>query len=347
LKIAIIGAGLFGCSIAIKIKEKYKKYKVTIFEKNSKILYSASGKNQFRCHMGYHYPRSTKTISECKSSTYQFEKYYKDCFIDSENYYAISNKNSKVSFNEYLDILEKNKLPFKIQPNKIFNYKNIEASISVKEKIIDINKVRKATQNYFKKFKINLKLNYKIDLTKSFLNNYDIVYLATYDNNNNNTKNLITKKEKYFYQLVEKIIVKTPKPFHKFSAVVLDGPFMCIDPYSLKGHSILGNVKKSILLQKNQVFNNIYDTNLSQLNKYLIKYKSNSKFKNIIEHMSKYFNYTENIKYYGSFYVIRCTRKNKNDERLTKITNNNNLIQVFSGKWVNCFNTASKVLKFL
>ena len=60
MKFLIIGAGFFGLSIAIKIKEKYPNSEVKIFEKEKDILMGASGKNQFRCHLGFHYPRAEK-----------------------------------------------------------------------------------------------------------------------------------------------------------------------------------------------------------------------------------------------------------------------------------------------
>ena len=347
MKIAIIGGGLFGCSTAIKIKEKYKNAKIYVFEQKSQILHSASGKNQFRLHMGYHYPRSQKTIDECKNSMYEFVKYYKDCLIDSENYYAVPKKNSKTSFEDYLKILDKNNLKYKVKKNSLFNYNKICSSIITNEKLIDIYKVRKKTLEYIDKLNINLKLKSKIDLTKSFLEKYDVVILATYDNNNNNLKYIKGKKESYFYQLVEKIVVKTPLQFNNFSAVVIDGPFMCIDPYYKKGYSILGNVRKSIIKEKNHIFNNVYEGYEKYLNKYLINNKKNSNFKKIINHFSEYFLKTKGIKYFGSFYVIRCTKKNKNDERVSRINNNKNLVQIFSGKWVNCFDTAKKALKLI
>ena len=114
MKFAIIGAGFFGLSIAIKIKEKYPNSLVSIFEKEKDILMGASGKNQFRCHLGYHYPRSEKTIQECKKSFREFNKYFSDCYIKSENYYAISKNNSLTNFEKYKEVLKKNKLNFKI-----------------------------------------------------------------------------------------------------------------------------------------------------------------------------------------------------------------------------------------
>ena len=77
MKIAVIGAGLFGIASAIKIKERFPNSKIDLFEKKKNILLGVSGKNQFRWHKGYHYPRSQETISECLKSYSDFSKYFK------------------------------------------------------------------------------------------------------------------------------------------------------------------------------------------------------------------------------------------------------------------------------
>ena len=114
MKVLIVGAGFFGTCAAIKIREHFKKSKVTICEKKNNILLSASGKNQFRCHLGFHYPRSDETIQECKKSFSDFDKYFYNTYLKSDNYYAISNKNSKINFDDYLKSLDRNHLKYKI-----------------------------------------------------------------------------------------------------------------------------------------------------------------------------------------------------------------------------------------
>ncbi len=347
MKIGIIGAGLFGCASAIKIKEKFKKSNITIYEEKNDILLGASGKNQFRCHLGYHYPRSTKTIQECLNSYENFKKYYGDCFIKSKNYYGISKENSMTSFDKYISILDRNNLPYKIKKNDLFRYENLTNTILVNEKIINISDVRKKTKNIINKLKINLKCKRKIELNKKFLDDHDIVILATYDKNNHNLRNLNFKKNKYYFQLVEKIVVKVPRHYQNFSAVIIDGPFMCIDPYIHKGFSILGNVRKSVRANSTSErykFSNQYN---NLINGYLIKDKKNSYFNNIKDHMNLYFKNLNDIEYFGSFYVIRCTKKNKRDDRITKVENSKNLFKIFSGKWVNCFETAEEISKII
>jgi len=65
MKIAIIGAGFFGATAALKLS---KYHDVDLFEKKKDILNGASKINQFRFHLGFHYPRSKKTLNEIKSS---------------------------------------------------------------------------------------------------------------------------------------------------------------------------------------------------------------------------------------------------------------------------------------
>ena len=40
-------------------------------------------------------------------------------------------------------------------------------------------------------------------------------------------------------------------------------------------------------------------------------------------------------------------KKNKRDDRITKVENSKNLFKIFSGKWVNCFETAEEISKII
>ena len=70
-KIAIIGAGWFGCHIASEII-KLNKFDVQIFEKNNEIFEEASTNNQNRLHLGFHYPRSKETRTQSKKGFKKF-----------------------------------------------------------------------------------------------------------------------------------------------------------------------------------------------------------------------------------------------------------------------------------
>ena len=72
-RIAIVGSGFFGLSLAIKLS---KKFSVDVFEKKGVILGGASKANQLRYHLGYHYPRSYKTLKEVQIMHRSFERFF-------------------------------------------------------------------------------------------------------------------------------------------------------------------------------------------------------------------------------------------------------------------------------
>ena len=59
MKVVVIGAGIYGCHLALNLHESG--HNVILFEKNNEYLSEASGKNQYRLHMGFHYARNYKT----------------------------------------------------------------------------------------------------------------------------------------------------------------------------------------------------------------------------------------------------------------------------------------------
>lgn len=346
--IAIIGAGFFGTTIAIRIKEKYPNFNIDLFDKNKEILFGTSGKNQFRCHQGYHYPRSIKTFIECASSLNSFDKMFSKTYMKSNNFYAISKYNSMTSFDDYIKYLDNVGLFYKIQNNPLLNKNMIDGIVKVKEKILNINKARKILNKSLINHNINLYLNNDIDLKKEFMNKYDKIIIATYENNNQIKKKLNLPREKYFYQLVEKVIVKTPKHYNHFSCVVIDGDFMSIDPYLKKSFHVLGHVRKSVITE-NISKSGLKSNEIAQklLNEYKIVNSKDTLFNNIKADFLKYFNNFEKTKYYESFYTVRCTKKNKSDERTTSIDFHGKFIFVHSGKWINCVEAANTLTNTL
>ena len=344
MKFSIIGAGFFGISVAIKIKEKYPRSQVIIFEKEKDILMGASGKNQFRCHLGYHYPRSDKTIEECKKSFNEFNKYFSDCYMKSKNYYAISKKNSLTDFDKYIKVLKKNKLNFKIIEHELLKKENIQGAILADEKLINIFLIKKRFKEIINRLGIKVVLNKTINIDENFIKHYDNVFLCTYDNNNNNLKFFESSKKNYYYQLVEKIITRTPKEFNNKSFVILDGPFMCIDPYYKNNLSILGSVNDSVIESKNDKYHD-FEKKFNNINSKYYHHLPNLKFPKIKKSFENYLNGFDKTNYFKSFIVVRCTIKKANDERITKVNTNKNLFKIYSGKWISCMETANNILK--
>jgi L-2-hydroxyglutarate oxidase LhgO len=73
-KVAIIGAGWYGCHIGSSLKTLG--FDVTVFEQHARPLHEASGNNQFRLHLGFHYPRHHGTRVQSRDGFMRFMERY-------------------------------------------------------------------------------------------------------------------------------------------------------------------------------------------------------------------------------------------------------------------------------
>ena len=334
MKIAIIGTGFFGLTTGLFLS---KKHKVEVFEKNKTILNGASSANQFRFHLGYHYPRSQKTVKEINKSKNLFISYYgKHIFGKTLNYYLVA-KDSKVKFDRYKKFLKKNRLFFKVTKDFLKN-DIIENSILSNEKILDYFNFKKKIFQKIQKSNLTLKLQQ--EFKKKDLANYDKVIIATYSNNNFVLKNLgIKRLDEFKFELVEKILIKLPEKFKKKSYIVIDGNFVCVDPYLGTNYHLLSDVKLSKLETKIGKFPDFKNKNTKYLNSGIIKNIKNSRFKKFIIRSSNYLPFLKDAKYVGSMFVVRAIMKNKEktDERTSIIKNHSKkIVSILSGKWNNC-----------
>ena len=124
MNICIIGAGWFGCFIGHELIKK--NYSVNIYEKEKDIFLNASGNNQNRLHLGFHYPRSSITRKLSKTGFKLFKKKLSTFTKKiNNNFYAIcSMSSSKINFKKYLSVMKSSKLKFKKVDLKNFTYLN-------------------------------------------------------------------------------------------------------------------------------------------------------------------------------------------------------------------------------
>ena len=343
-KIAIIGAGFFGIGAGLILSRKFN---VDIYEKENSIFKGASSSNQLRFHLGYHYPRSVKTLLEVKNSNKDFLNFYgQNIFGYTKNYYGIAKKKTKTSYSNYIKFLKKNKLPFK----KVFldELQNVKGTISSAEKNINIFKIKKIIDKKIKRSKnINLKL--KRRFSRNDLKKYDKIIIAAYENNNLILKNLgIKVKKKYKFELVEKTVVKLPKTFNNNSYMIIDGKFLCLDPYVGTKYHLLSSNKFSKIEIKKGYFPKFKSYKSNLIHKGLIRDKKYSNFFEIVNHGKNFLKFLDKAKFVGSFYLIRAIELNKEntDERLNRIDFvNKKIITLFSGKWNTSITTAKELLK--
>lgn len=111
MKFAVIGAGFYGLHIASRLKALGLEVKV--FDKAHDILTFASGNNQFRLHLGFHYARNFRTRQQSRDGYFRFlERYGKLTEVIPENYYMVPQGDSLVDFPTYKLIMMSSGLDF-------------------------------------------------------------------------------------------------------------------------------------------------------------------------------------------------------------------------------------------
>ena len=342
-KVAVVGGGIFGVTAAIKLSRQG--YSVDLFEKEHDILMAASGINQFRLHRGYHYPRSVETIKDCIRSENSFLNEYGQAVIsDDDHYYCIAKEASLVQYDDYLNVCKNFGLDFIESNLPLINQDKIGISIKGRESRIDPVKLKELCKYKLKTAGVNLKL--KTVATSTDLKKYDFCVIATYANLNELVPE--TKQKKYQFELCEKPVVQLPQEFDKLCLVVIDGPFMCVDPMGQTGNFVLGNVVHAIHHTNIGVKPELPEEFKTLINRGIIRNPPITNFKKFIESGSEFIPALAKAKHVGSMFTFRTVLpyKEKTDERLTVVTMiDNKTATIFSGKIGNCVEAADEVLE--
>ena len=346
MKIAVVGAGIFGVTIATILAKNG--FSIDLYEKEKDIFTHASGINQYRVHKGYHYPRSEETIVSCLHGEKEFQKMYGQAILDNgiEHYYCIAKEGSKVNRKEYKNVLDKFSLEYEEKDSGIVNKDKISLSIKVREFLFDPVILKKICLENLKKEGVNILLNK--EAKEEILEYYDLVIIVTYSENNVWLKKYPNLQQDYQYEVCEKLVLNLPKKFDKKSVVVFDGEFMCIDPFGRTGYFAMGNVVHAI--HKREIGKNIEieDKYKRVLNKGVIKNPPFTNFDKFIKAAEEFFPGINKAEHIGSMFTIRTVppHKDHDDARPTIVEKiDDKIITVFSGKIPTCVYAAKEVLK--
>ena len=330
--ICIIGGGFYGCYIAKKINENYKNVQVEIFEKNSDLLSEAGKNNQYRLHLGFHYPRSFQTIKQTQEGSKIFIREFKNFVSKPKKNIYLIHKKSLIKFTSYKKIFRRLKIRFKeINLNKIKFLKDnkmYQGAINTNEQVILLDKLVPNLKKYVKK---KCKINFNNEIkninsktgeicdSKRKLKKFDYIINTTYTNPNLGLK----KKYKIKYEIAG--MVKIKNTLKDTAVTIMDGPFVSLYPRNNKEASI-SSVKYTPIKKFRK---------LSSLKKYLKFANKNKKSieKRIINHSKNFFN--NKIKIFNKGLILAPKVKVLNDklsERVSLVKKNNRTLSVLCGK---------------
>ena len=334
--IYVIGAGVFGCSIAIQLAKS--NYNVTLIEKNSDILSGATKFNHNRIHFGYHYPRSIDTAKQSILGLSSFAMEYNDCIISGfENYYCIAKNNSNVTSFQFESFCETVGIDFQkttIDDN-IINNDLIASSYKVNEVVYDLDILRAIIKNKLEKYYVEVKLNSPIENFN--FNDNDQIINCTYSNLNKVNIHLGAELIPGKYQDVLIPVISLEK--NKIGLTVMDGPFCSLMPRGdNKNEFLVYHVIDSVLEESSNDFD-------------LIKKNIAEEASLIVENSTKYYPLLKDAKIIDYWRVKRFIPDNKEtDSRVSQILvskSKPNIISVFSGKVTTAVTIAKSVRNFI
>ena len=344
MRIAIVGGGIFGITASIILA---KNHQVELFEKNNELLQSASGSNQYRIHRGYHYPRSSDTVNDIIESESSFKEIFSDAMLtDFEHYYCIAKENSLTSAKQFLDFCNKFQLEYTPSQLQFMNKDSIEMCIRVKESVYDPEKLKQVCWKKLKDQNVKIHLSNKV--SDDLFEKFDRVVICAYTGINQLLKQYPTQQNEYQFELCEKPVVKLPESFKNKSVVIMDGPFMCIDPLGNTGLHLLCNVVHEIHQTNIGKYPSINKKFVDLIDKGIVKNPSQTNFPKFIESTIDFIPEITKAKHVGSMFTYRAVppRVEETDARPTIVKEiNNKIVTIFSGKITTCVEAARKVEK--
>jgi predicted NAD/FAD-dependent oxidoreductase len=245
-KIAIVGAGWYGCHIALELAKAG--HDVTVFEENDDLFRGLSGEYGIRLHRGPHYPRSTQTRESCHRGFDEFIATYPELVIkNSHSIYSLSavldadGKPPKVDAATFKAVCEETKTCRTADP-KEFGYENLESAYDMDEPSLAVgDKLRE----YFRKRLANAGVKFvrgcKVEKVerkdnKSYINDneegFEEVVNATSYQSLLPSPHILPDTEVVYQPCLALVYEDTQPSKQPFSSIIMDGSYPCIMPYS-------------------------------------------------------------------------------------------------------------------
>jgi hypothetical protein len=322
---------------------------VHLFEELGEVLQAASAINQYRLHRGYHYPRSPQTATSAIRAEESFRREYADAVIaEGAHLYAIAKEKSLVSGRQFLAFCDAQGLEYEEVTSPFLNPDMVDVVIRAKEARIDPGALRGLVKRKLSETGVIVHLN--IRATKELLDGYDRIIGAAYAGSSSLAESLSGVRMEHQYEVCEKPVVKLPPSFGQTDLVIMDGPFMCVDPIGKTGLYAMGNVVHAIHATNVGTAPKIPDELRPILNRGIIEHPPASKFNLFLESGSTYIPILNEAQYAGSLFTVRTVLPglDATDARPTMVSAlDDRFINIFSGKIGNCVVAAEEAVALI
>lgn len=261
IDVAVIGCGIFGAEIAIKLKSLG--LSVNVYEAKEDILSGASANNQNRLHLGFHYPRDMETARQSIRGFADFKNKYYECIQDDFlNAYFISNEKSLTTVNEYIKFCDLLGEPYKKISPESFPFKILGSNFGIlcNEVVYDCSILKRILRESLRINSVQVELNQRVTKIEKIKDKFlltfnnkpqicaDVVINASYSDINRLTAQLGYKVNEKLYEYTAVPIIQIDN-IPKIGVTIMDGPFMTLLPYGKSDHFLLYSVEHSVIAQ--------------------------------------------------------------------------------------------------
>jgi len=235
----------------------------------------------------------------------------------------------------------------KIVKPDFLDHDNLQLCIEASEGIIDPLLLERLVRQRLDDTP-NVRIHFNSRFDQGMNSGYDYVINCSYANINSIHAEDFMKD--YQFEVVEKPVIILPARLKNLSIVVMDGPFMSLDPYGNSGSHLMGHVVHAIHNANVGRQPMIPSELLDYVNKKSVASRMASHFDKFVEATKKYIPAIEQADYQHSLFTIRAVLPNVDatDERPTVVSRSEeNIIDVFSGKLITCVESAFEVRRIL
>ncbi|MBB1464843.1 NAD(P)/FAD-dependent oxidoreductase [Vibrio sp. SG41-7] len=322
MKIAIIGAGWYGCHIGLSLTQAG--HNVDIFEKSSNTISGASKRNQNRLHLGFHYPRCNVTRQQSKKGYDWFIEHYEHLTRKiSNNWYSIADTESYIDYETYKIIMEGSGLEFEEVPLQK-NFTKMSNFLQCEEMVVRND----LATNYFDTIlKNNIRFNQYVDLNnesvmKTLEGKFDYIIDCSWG-----TAKKINGLD-YFYEPCVYFYYKKKAEVKEFALTIMDGQHYSLYPYYDDIYT-LTSVKNTPLGQYDELNEAIAELAKAKNSKKVIEIKKRT-FESEFE--SYYPGFLKDFDFVDVEFSLKTKVRSGTDFRGCIVKNDGKLISVFSGK---------------
>ena len=335
-RIGIIGAGWYGCHIASALKSLG--FSVAVFDKGSRVLDEASGNNQFRLHMGFHYPRHHSTRIQSLDGFIRFLERYPQLTREvPENIYAVPSEDSLLDFHTYRLIMTASGIDFLEREHASIELRGISGLMMTNERVLLIAEARKYFTNLLShSLQLDTMVTSVLQASNGVVMNgerFDFVIDATWGH-------MFGVPMPVYY---EPTILLYYEGDPNFPAVTLvDGPLCSIYPTQTPGLYTLSSVSHTPLARTSTA------TEARAVRDSVDTATVTAKVAAMEAQISQYVpSFRDVFRFAGPQFSIKTKPVGRHDDRSCYVFRNGRIFSVMSGKIDTVFYSVERILSFI